>query len=107
MTAPIDTLPHSLPEALAETGFDADSVLSRKPLVPTLIYWGLHALCGAALFVGVSSGDLLLAATTFWVRLFAITGGYRLWTASDTEIEGVDVEMPLVHTAEIGVRFEM
>jgi opacity protein-like surface antigen len=37
---------------------------------------------------------------------FAITGGYRLWTTSDLEIDEVDVDVPLYHTAEIGVRFE-
>lgn len=37
---------------------------------------------------------------------FAITGGYRLWTTSDLEFEGADVDAPLVHTAEIGVRFD-
>lgn len=63
---------------------------------------------------GVSTDDSdTVLAYQFMVGLavytndnFAITGGYRLWTASDAEIEGVDVEMPLVHTAELGVRFE-
>jgi opacity protein-like surface antigen len=61
-----------------------------------------------------SSDDDTVLAYQFLVGLafytsdnFAITGGYRLWTASDLDLDGVDVGMPLVHTAEIGVRFEM
>ena len=83
MTAPIDTLPNPLPEILSppeilsSPATSADGVLSRRPLVPTLIYWGLHALCAAALFVDVSGGVLALAAATFWLRLFAITAGYH------------------------------
>ena len=78
MTAPADSLPAAIPD---EAGLDADSLLSRKPLVPTLIYWGLHALCLLVFVVGVSTGDLVLAAATFWVRLFAITGGYHRYFA--------------------------
>ncbi len=77
MTAPIDTLPRVLPDAATEPALTADGVLSRKPLLPTLIYWGLHALCAAAFFVDVSGGVLALAAATFWLRLFAITAGYH------------------------------
>ena len=79
MTAPADTLPAALGDS--ELALPADGVLSRKPLVPTLIYWGVHALCGLVFVVGVSKGDLLLAATTFWLRLFAITGGYHRYFA--------------------------
>jgi len=78
LTAPADSLPAAIPD---EAGLDADSLLSRKPLVPTLIYWGLHALCLLVFVVGVSTGDLVLAAATFWVRLFAITGGYHRYFA--------------------------
>ena len=78
MTAPADSLPAAIPD---EAGLDADSLLSRKPLVPTLIYWGLHALCLLVFVVGFSTGDLVLAAATFWVRLFAITGGYHRYFA--------------------------
>jgi stearoyl-CoA desaturase (delta-9 desaturase) len=77
LTAPAD----SLPTPLADPTLEADGVLTRAPLIPTLIYWGLHALCLLVFVVGVSTGDLVLAATTFWVRLFAITGGYHRYFA--------------------------
>jgi stearoyl-CoA desaturase (delta-9 desaturase) len=77
LTAPAD----SLPASVSEPGLDADSLLTRKPLVPTFIYWGLHALCLAVFVVGISKGALVLAAATFWLRLFAITGGYHRYFA--------------------------
>ena len=62
---------------------------------------------------GDDSDDDTVLAYQFLVGLafytsdnFAITGGYRLWTTSDLDLSGVDVDMPLYHTAEVGVRFE-
>ena len=62
---------------------------------------------------GDESDDDTVLAYQFLVGLafytsdnFAITGGYRLWTTSDLDLSGVDVDVPLFHTAEIGVRFE-
>ncbi len=37
--------------------------------LPRTIYWGIHASCLLALWVGVSTGDLTLLAVTLSVRL--------------------------------------
>jgi stearoyl-CoA desaturase (delta-9 desaturase) len=42
-----------------------------------VLYWGLHASCLLAFVTGVTRADLLLCAASFWLRLFAITGGYH------------------------------
>ena len=52
--------------------------------LPRVIYWGIHAACLLALWVGVSSGDLLLCATTLFVRMFGITGVYHRYFAHRT-----------------------
>jgi stearoyl-CoA desaturase (delta-9 desaturase) len=59
----------------------ADGVLARKQLLPTSIYWGLHALALAVIVTPPSGEVLLLTALTFWVRLFAITAGYHRYFA--------------------------
>jgi stearoyl-CoA desaturase (delta-9 desaturase) len=59
----------------------ADGLWSRLDLVPRVLYWGTHAACLAALFVGVTTGDLVLLAATFFGRMFAITAGYHRYLA--------------------------
>jgi len=74
MSAPADALPEPLK-------LPADGVLARKQLLPTSIYWGLHALALAVIVTPPSGEVLLLTALTFWVRLFAITAGYHRYFA--------------------------
>jgi stearoyl-CoA desaturase (delta-9 desaturase) len=74
MSAPADALAESLK-------LPADGVLARKQLLPTLIYWGLHALALAVIVTPPSGDVLLLTALTFWVRLFAITAGFHRYFA--------------------------
>ena len=78
--------------ASAELGIDtvrpppsaADGLWSRLDLVPRVLYWGTHAACLAALWVGVTSGDLALLAASFLGRMFAITAGYHRYFAHRT-----------------------
>jgi stearoyl-CoA desaturase (delta-9 desaturase) len=72
LTAPADSLANA--PAPDES---ADGMLSRRPILPTVIYWALHAAVLLAFFVPFSAGALALALATFWLRLFAVTGGYH------------------------------
>ncbi len=54
---------------------------AQYDVLPRTIYWGLHAACLLAFVVGVTTGNLLLLATTFFVRMFGITGGYHRYFA--------------------------
>ena len=54
---------------------------TRHEIVPTLIYWGLHASCLLAFVTGVSAGDFALFLGAFWLRMFGITGGYHRYFA--------------------------
>ena len=51
---------------------------------PRILYWGIHASCLLALWVGVSTGDFLLFLGTFLVRVFAITGFYHRYFSHKT-----------------------
>jgi stearoyl-CoA desaturase (delta-9 desaturase) len=61
-----------------------ESFYSRLPLLPTVVYWGLHALCLAVFFTAPSGANLALLAATFWIRMFAITGGYHRYFSHKT-----------------------
>ena len=56
---------------------EAEGWWARQGALPQVIYWTIHAACLLALWVGVTTGDLVLFAVTFGVRMFAITGGYH------------------------------
>ncbi len=60
---------------------DADGWWARQHIISRTIYWGVHAACLLALWTGVSTGDLVLLAATFSLRMFAITGGYHRYFA--------------------------
>ncbi|HXZ85048.1 MAG TPA: acyl-CoA desaturase [Myxococcota bacterium] len=79
MSAPADSLRAA---SLADPrDRPADGVLARKQLLPTLIYWGLHALALLVLVTAPTRGVLLLMAATFFARLFSITAGYHRYFA--------------------------
>ena len=52
--------------------------------LPRVVYWGIHASCLLALWVGVSTGALLLFATTLSLRLLGITGGFHRYFSHRT-----------------------
>ena len=55
----------------------ADGPWSRIGDVSKAAYWLIHLLCFAAIFTGVSATDVALCLGLFWLRMFAITGGYH------------------------------
>jgi stearoyl-CoA desaturase (delta-9 desaturase) len=57
---------------------------TRHQLPSRFVYWGIHAACLLVFVVGVTGGDLLLLAATFFVRMFGITGGYHRYFAHKT-----------------------
>ncbi len=74
-------------EAFADRGrflTDAEGWWGRQELLPRSVYWGIHAACLVGFWLTPTRGDLLLLATTFFVRMFAITGGYHRYFAHKT-----------------------
>ena len=72
-------------EEPAEAGdLDADGWWRQQALLSRLGYWGLHAACLLVFWVGVHASDLWLLAATFFVRMFAITGGYHRYFSHRT-----------------------
>jgi stearoyl-CoA desaturase (delta-9 desaturase) len=61
-----------------------DGMMRRHSYLSTVLYWALHAACGLAFFTGVSASDLVLFGATFFVRMFAITGGYHRYFSHRT-----------------------
>jgi stearoyl-CoA desaturase (delta-9 desaturase) len=54
-----------------------DATRSWVGVASEWIYWGIHASCLFAFMTGVSGVDIALCLATFYLRLFAITGGYH------------------------------
>ncbi|MGH0029087.1 MAG: acyl-CoA desaturase, partial [Myxococcota bacterium] len=77
---------HRIDEATAADGpfHHAQGWWNQHEIPARLVYWGIHASCLFVFVVGVSTGDLLLLATTFFVRMFGITGGYHRYFAHKT-----------------------
>ncbi|HEY8154282.1 MAG TPA: acyl-CoA desaturase [Myxococcota bacterium] len=63
---------------------DAEGWWGRQQLLPRSVYWGIHAACLLGIWFTPTRGDLILLATTFFVRMFAITGGYHRYFAHKT-----------------------
>jgi len=57
---------------------------ARHQLPARFVYWGIHASCLFVFTVGVTTGDLMLLAATFLIRMFGITGGYHRYFAHKT-----------------------
>ena len=60
---------------------EAEAWWAANELVPTVVYWGIHASCLLAFFVPFSWGLVALFAASFWLRMFGITGGYHRYFA--------------------------
>jgi stearoyl-CoA desaturase (delta-9 desaturase) len=63
---------------------DAEGWWGRQHVLPRSVYWGIHAACLLGFWFTPTKGDLLLLAVTFFVRMFAITGGYHRYFAHKT-----------------------
>jgi stearoyl-CoA desaturase (delta-9 desaturase) len=63
---------------------DVEGWWGSQQLLPRSIYWGLHAVCVLGFWYPPSNGMLALLAATFFVRMFAITGGYHRYFAHKT-----------------------
>ena len=63
---------------------EADGWWRQQAFLSRFIYWGIHASCLLVFVVGVSTGDLVLLAATFFGRMFGITGGYHRYFAHKT-----------------------
>lgn len=68
----------------ARPSVDTDGVWAQQRWISRTLYWGIHAACVLVFVVGVSTGDLVLLAATFWARLFGITGGYHRYFSHKT-----------------------
>jgi stearoyl-CoA desaturase (delta-9 desaturase) len=74
-------------QEIAESGAGvaaSESLYARIPGLPTLVYWGIHALCIAVLWTPPTVGLLALLGATFWVRMFFVTGGYHRYFSHKT-----------------------
>ncbi len=63
---------------------EAEGWWATQELTPRVIYWGIHASCLLAFWVGVSTGDFLLFLGTFFTRMFFITGAYHRYFSHKT-----------------------
>jgi stearoyl-CoA desaturase (delta-9 desaturase) len=63
---------------------DTEGWWGRQQILPRTVYWGIHAACLLGFWFPPSGGDLVLLAATFWLRMFAITGGYHRYFAHKT-----------------------
>ncbi len=69
------------------SGYDAetDGIYSSTPIVPSIIYWGIHVATAICVFlVPLTWTAAALFALTFWGRMFSITGGYHRYFAHKT-----------------------
>jgi stearoyl-CoA desaturase (delta-9 desaturase) len=60
---------------------DADGVWSEHDRLSQTLYWTVHASCLLAFVTGVRPLDIALCLGLYWLRMFAITGGYHRYFA--------------------------
>ena len=63
---------------------EAEGWWATQGIVSRVIYWGIHAACLLAFWVGVTTGDFLLFLGTFFARMFFITGAYHRYFSHKT-----------------------
>jgi stearoyl-CoA desaturase (delta-9 desaturase) len=63
---------------------DRDGLTRRHDVPSTLVYFGIQLASLLVFVTGVSSGDLMLCAATYFVRMFAITGVYHRYFSHRT-----------------------
>jgi stearoyl-CoA desaturase (delta-9 desaturase) len=85
MASPAETLPtceSSAPEASpVRLRVNADGLWRQQRIISLSLYWGIHAACLLAFVTGVGLADVALCLGIFWLRMFAITGGYHRYFA--------------------------
>ncbi len=62
----------------------AEGWWAQQEILPTTVYWVIHAACLLALWTGVTGTDLAICLGLFWIRLFGITGGYHRYFSHRT-----------------------
>ena len=62
--------------------------------VSWVLFWGIHVGCLAAIWTGVSVKSLVIAFVLYWVRMFAITGGYHRYFSHKTYKTSRGVVLP-------------
>ena len=72
------------PEADTSALSRAEGWWARQRVLPRVIYWGMHATCLLAFWVGVTAGDFALFLATFFGRMFFITGAYHRYFSHKT-----------------------
>jgi stearoyl-CoA desaturase (delta-9 desaturase) len=55
----------------------ADYSISRKFRIQFLFFILVHVACFAAIWTGVSGGDIALMMALYWLRMFGVTAGYH------------------------------
>jgi stearoyl-CoA desaturase (delta-9 desaturase) len=61
-----------------------DGWLTRTAWFSRIVYWGIHASCLLVFVVGAPIEAVLLGVTTYFVRVFGITGGYHRYFSHKT-----------------------
>lgn len=69
------------PSEIASAIDEPDGWWARHGDVSMWIYWGIHASCLLAFWVGVNAVDIALCLSLFWLRIFGITGGFHRYFA--------------------------
>jgi stearoyl-CoA desaturase (delta-9 desaturase) len=75
------TAPHSAGTGPKQDFTAPDGWLTRTAFFSRMVYWGIHASCLLAFWVGAPSEALWLCAATYALRVFGITGGYHRYFA--------------------------
>ncbi len=52
--------------------------------ISLFIFWGIHVACLSAIWTGVSARAVAIAIALYWLRMFAITGGYHRYFSHRT-----------------------
>ena len=79
--SPLPLAPADPPRELERALTRAEGWWARHELPSLVIYWGIHAACGLALYTGVSAEAFALFLATYLLRMFGITGGYHRYFA--------------------------
>ena len=97
------TATEPLPEA-APFAPDADGAWSRQSQLSFVLYWGIHTACLAAFFLGVGAVEVATCLGLYWLRMFAITGGYHRYFSHRTYKTGRTFQFLLAFVGSMSVQ---